>query len=364
MEDELKRIGFIYSKVYDKDNIRKAIKNAQKGKQFYQEVKEINKNPEKYVNLLHDMIKNKTYKTSEYEVFIKNDKGKEREIYKLPFFPDRVCHWAIIQVVEPYFINKLNHCTHSAIPKRGIHSAFKQMDSYMRNDIEGTKYCLKLDVKKYYPSIPHKELKDVYRRIFKDPDLLWLIDEIIESGGSNVGVPIGNYLSQYSGNLYLYQFDRWIKEELKIKYYIRYMDDIVILHKDKKYLHNLKFKINHYLHDNLKLTIKENWQIFPSRVRGIDFVGYRHFGDYVLLRRSIATALKRKMRKIQKKVDKGIPINYSDWCSINSYKGWLLWCNGYNLYCKYIKPLEPIANDYYERDFMRRAVDEVLGLKF
>ena len=346
----MKRIGFIYSKVYDKDNIRQAIKNAQKGKKHYQEVKDINKNPEKYVDLLHNMIKNKTYKTSEYEVFIKNDKGKEREIYKLPFFPDRVCHWAIIQVVEPYFINKLNHCTHSAIPKRGIHSAFKQLDKYMRNDSEGTKYCLKLDVKKYYPSIPHKELKGVYRRIFKDPDLLWLIDEIIESGGSNVGVPIGNYLSQYSGNLYLYQFDRWIKEELKIKYYIRYMDDIVILHKDKKYLHNLKFKINHYLHDNLKLTIKENWQVFPSRVRGVDFVGYRHFGDYVLLRRSIATALKRKMRKIQKKVDKGIPINYSDWCSINSYKGWLLWCNGYNLYCKYIKPLEPIANDYYEKE--------------
>lgn len=331
----MKRIGFIYDKIYDKKNIRQAIKNAQKGKKHYQEVKDINKNPEKYVNLLHNMIKNKTYKTSEYKVFIKNDKGKEREIYKLPFFPDRVCHWAIIQVVEPYFINKLNHCTHSAIPNRGIHSAFKQLDKYMRNDSEGTKYCLKLDVKKYYPSIPHKELKGVYRRIFKDSDLLWLIDEIIESGGSDVGVPIGNYLSQYSGNLYLYKFDRWIKETLKIKYYIRYMDDIVILHENKKFLHEIFLKIKNYFDEYLKLTIKDNWQIFPSRVRGIDFVGYRHFGNYVLLRNSIKKTLRTKIKNIDKNINN---MKLKDICTINSYKGWLKYCNGYNLYLKYIYP--------------------------
>ena len=225
----------------------------------------------------------------------------------------------------------------------------------MRKDIEGTQYCLKLDVRKYYPSIPHKELKMMYRRIFKDPNLLWLIDEIIDSGGDGVGVPIGNYLSQYSGNLFLYQFDRWIKEVLKINYYIRYMDDIVILHHDKHFLHDLQIDINAYLEQNLKLAIKENWQVFPSRVRGIDFVGYRHFGNYVLLRKSIATALKRKMRKIQKKVDKGIPISYSDWCSINSYKGWLKWCNGYGLYKKYIYPLEDVLQQYYLEEVLNET---------
>ena len=351
----MKRIGFIYSKVYDKDNIRQAIKNAQKGKTHYQEVRAINNNPEIYVNMLHNMIKNKTYKTSEYEVFIKNDKGKDREIYKLPFFPDRVCHWAIIQVVEPYFINKLNHCTHSAIPDRGIHSAFRQLDDYMRKDIESTKYCLKLDVKKYYPSIPHKELKMMYRRIFKDPNLLWLIDEIIDSGGNGVGVPIGNYLSQYSGNLYLYQFDRWIKETLMIKYYIRYMDDMVILHHNKQFLHRLRLDIDEYLNNNLQLTIKGNWQVFPSRVRGIDFVGYRHFGEYVLLRATIADALKTKMRKIQKKVDSGFKLNYSDYCSINSYKGWLKWCDGYGLYKTYIYPLENAVQQYYFEEVLNET---------
>lgn len=288
----------------------------------------------------------KTYKTSEYEVFIKNDTGKEREIYKLPYFPDRIVHWAIIQVVEPIFLNRLNGCTHSAIPNKGIHSAFKQLDRYMKKDVEGTKYCLKLDVKKFYPSIDHNLLKRMYRTLFKDPDLLWLLDEIIDSTEGDKGVPIGNYLSQYSGNLFLSKFDRWIKEKLRVKYYIRYMDDIVILHSDKDYLRKLLKEIDKYL-KGIKLEIKDNHQIFPSRVRGIDFVGYRHFGDYVLLRKSTSKRLIRKMRNIMKKLKNGGKLTYSDYCSINSYKGWLKWCNGYNLYKKWIKPLEPYCEQYY-----------------
>lgn len=307
----------------------------------------VDSNLDYYLIQLQNMLIWKTYKTSEYEVFIKKDGDKEREIYKLPYFPDRICHWAIIQQVEPIFLKKLNGCTHSAIPNRGIHSAFKQLDRYIRSDEEGTKYCLKLDIEKFYPSIRHDLLKEMYRTIFKDKDLLWLIDEIIDSVEGNRGVPIGNYLSQYSGNLFLAKFDRWLKEDIRLKYYIRYMDDIVILHNNKKYLHELIKVIEEYVTTNLDLKIKDNWQVFPSRVRGIDFVGYRHFGDYVLLRKSTAQRLKRKMRDIKKKLDNGGRLTYSDFCSINSYKGWLKWCNGYNLYKRWIKPLEPYCEQYY-----------------
>lgn len=307
----------------------------------------VDANLDYYLIQLQNMLIWKTYKTSEYEVFIKKDGDKEREIYKLPYFPDRICHWAIIQQVEPIFLKKLNGCTHSAIPNRGIHSAFKQLDRYMRSDKEGTKYCLKLDIEKFYPSIRHDLLKEMYRTIFEEKDLLWLIDEIIDSVEGNRGVPIGNYLSQYSGNLFLAKFDRWLKEDLRLKYYIRYMDDIVILHNSKKYLHELRKIIEEYLAINLDLKIKDNWQVFPSRIRGIDFVGYRHFGDYVLLRKSTAQRLKRKMRNIMKKLDKGGKLTYSDFCSINSYKGWIKWCNGYNLYKKWLKPLEPHCKQYY-----------------
>lgn len=344
----MKRYGYLYEKIYDIENLRLAHKNAQKGKGFYTEVKEINKDLDKWLYKLQSMLINKEYQTSEYEIFIKNDTGKEREIHKLPYFPDRIVHWAIIQVVEPIFLNKLNACTHSAIPNRGIHSAFKQLDKYMKEDIEGTKYCLKMDIKKFYPSINHKLLKDIYRRIFKDKNLIWLLDEIIDSTEGDYGIPIGNYLSQYSGNLFLAALDRWIKEKLRIKYYIRYMDDIVILLDNKEDLKTIFKLIKDFLNNILDLEIKDNWQIFPSRVRGIDFVGYRHFGTYVLLRKSTAKQLKRKMLDIIKKLKNGGNLNYINYCCINSYKGWLIWANCYNLYIVWIKPLEPYCQIYYE----------------
>ena len=123
--------------------------------------------------------------------------------------------------------------------------------------------------------------------------------------------------------------------------------DILLYSNDKKYLHRLKENIEEYLATNLDLEIKENWQVFPSRVRGIDFVGYRHFGDYILLRKSTAERFKKKMRKIKKKLDNGGELTYSEWCSINSYKGWIKWCNGYNLMRKYIKPVELYCEQYY-----------------
>ena len=177
--------------------------------------------------------------------------------------------------------------------------------------------------------------------------MLWLIDEIIDSIDGGRGVAIGNYLSQYSGNLFLYKFDRWLKEDLKVKYYSRYMDDCCIFHSDKEYLHSLFSEIKQYLSTNLDLEIKSNYQVFPSRVRGVDYVGYRHFGSYVLLRKTTAKSLIRKMRNIQKRMNTGDKFTYSDYCSINSYKGWLKWCNGYNLYNKWIKPLESYADKYY-----------------
>lgn len=127
------------------------------------------------------MLINKTYKTSKYEIFIKNDSGKEREIFKLPYFPDRVCQWAVIQVIEPILISNFTRDTYSSIPKRGIHSCLERITKDINTDLKGTKYCLKIDATKFYPSINHEILKQKYRRIFKDENLLWLIDEIIDS---------------------------------------------------------------------------------------------------------------------------------------------------------------------------------------
>ena len=345
----------LWEAICDMENLKLAHQNAKKGKGWYAEVKMVDENPEYYLKLLQEMLLNHTYRTSEYTTFIKQDSGKERVIYKLPYFPDRICQWAILQVIEPILIRNFTDDTYSAIPGRGIHQAFTRIKKAVQNDVPGTQYCLKLDAKKYYPSINHNILKDKYRRLFKDNDLLWLLDEIIDSTPGDTGIPIGNYLSQYSGNFYLSSFDHWLKEVKGVKYYYRYMDDIVILASSKEYLHQLRKDIAEYFHKELKLSVKENWQVFPTFVRGIDFVGYRIFLGYSLLRKTTCKQMKAKMVKIRKKVESGHEMNFSEWCSINSYKGWLIHCDSYRLKAKYIDPIQKYADDYYIKNIKRKA---------
>ncbi|MFC4355296.1 RNA-directed DNA polymerase [Chryseomicrobium palamuruense] len=343
----MKRHGHLYPKIYDMDNLRLAHQNAKKGKGWYKEVKMVDENPDYYLGLLQEMLINKTYQTSTYETFIKRDSGKEREIYKLPYFPDRICQWAILQIIEPMLLKHLIYDTYSAIPGRGIHLCLNRLSEAIQSDVPGTQYCLKLDVKKFYPSIDHTILKEKYRRLFKDHDLLFLLDEIIDSTPDDAGIPIGNYISQYSGNYYLSDFDHWMKEEKRIKYYYRYMDDIVILGDCKKKLHQLRKEINDYLRKELKLTVKNNWQVFPTFVRGVDFVGYRVFMNFKLLRKTTCKQFKAKMNFLNRKRLSGQELNYSEWCSINSYKGWLIHCDSFRLIQKYLEPLRTYAENYY-----------------
>lgn len=343
----MKRFNHLYEKVYDIDNLRKAHKNASRGKGWYYEVKEINKDPDRYLYQLQDMLKNKTYHTSPYVNFLKVESPKERLISKLPYFPDRICHWALLQVIEPILLRNFIADTYSAMPNRGIHYGMKRLLRDMRNDPAGCRYCLKLDMKKYYPSINHTILKQKYARLIKDKDLLWLIGEIIDSTEGDTGIPIGNYLSQYSGNLYLSCFDHWIKEVKRIKHYYRYMDDIVILSDSKEQLHELVRDIKAYAHQELRLNVKENWQIFPTFVRGLDFLGYRFFRGYILLRKTTYQNMRKKLRALRKKVEGGRKMNFHEWCSISSYNGWLTHCNSYRLYKAYIYPLRPYAEEYY-----------------
>lgn len=259
---------------------------------------------------------------------------------------------------------KFTEDTYSAIPNKGLHKCLNKIRQDIRKDREGCKYCLKIDIKHYYQSIDHEILKNKYSKIFKDKKLLNLIFEIIDSvntadredieriernfgkGNENIGIPIGNYLSQYSGNLYLCDFDHWIKEVKKAKHYYRYMDDIVILSNSKEYLHSLLCEIKEYM-KSLRLTIKNNYQIFPTYKRGLDFIGYRFFDDYVLLRKETCKNMKRKMRKIKTKQDNNVMINQKEWGQINSYYGILKCCDSYRLFNKYINPLQESRIRYY-----------------
>ena len=397
--------GNLFSKIYAIDNLRLAYKNAKKGKGWYKEVKEIEKDLDRYLNELRESLINHTYHTSPYEIFTRIEGQKEREIYKLPFYPDRVCQWAILQVIEPFILKNLTRDTYSALPKRGAMPIIKALRGHERvikkdgkvvrkkwipsilvSDPENTAYCLKLDIRKYYPTIVHDVLKVKFRELFKDEELIWLLDEIIDSISTcpateentetlqrlgvcvnvvvdddgrefiaGVGIPIGNYVSQYDGNFNLSALDHWLKEEKGIKYYFRYMDDMVILNGSKEELHKLKREIDDFLAQNLKQVVKHNWQVFPSKVRGIDFVGYRFFGEYTLLRKSTCKTFKKKMLAISKKRENNMSPTYSEWCSFNSYMGWLKHCDSYRLFQKYVQPNVEYMHNYYLKEVKGNA---------
>ncbi len=325
----MKRYNNLFDKIVSLDNLCLADKKARRNKQHRPEVVKFDKNRDQLLLDLQSKLINGTYRTSEYYTY-KIYEPKEREIFKLPYYPDRIVHHAIMNIMEPIWVSCFIKGTYSCIKKRGIHKALKDVKEALK-DKANTEYCLKLDIRKFYPSIDHDILKQVVRKKIKDKRLLSLLDEIIDSAD---GVPIGNYLSQFFANLYLTYLDHWIKEEKRIKYYFRYADDIVILHSDKNYLRQLFKELTEYIETKLNIKFKDNWQIFKVDDRGIDFVGYRTFHTHTLLRTGIKKNFCKKVSKLNKK-QYLTKEQYRQ--KICSYIGWIKYCNGRNLLNKMTK---------------------------
>lgn len=350
---QMKRLNNLFEKVISLDNLRLADERARRGKLRSYGVQFHDKNREANILALHEQLKNGTFKTSPYHVFTIKE-PKERLIYRLPYFPDRILHHVIMNVLEPIWVSVFTKDTYSCIKNRGIHACAKSVRRALREDKDGTRYCLKIDIRKFYPSINHEVLKIIMRRKIKDARLLALLDEIIDSTDNpglsirnfsqdvltgNIivssvngqGVPIGNYLSQYFANLILAYFDHWVKEKKRVKYYWRYADDIVILAPDKETLHALLHDIRDYL-AGLKLTVKKNYQVFPVDKRGIDFLGYVFYHTHTRLRKSIKQRLCRRVARLNKRKEPMPKEAYRQ--QICSWWGWCKYCNSINLFNK------------------------------
>ncbi len=311
----------MFDRVCSLENLQLAYQKAKHGKGHTYGVLLFEKDLDNHIEKIRQELVSGTYATSEYSVFTIYD-PKERTVYRLPF-RDRVVHHAIMNVVEPLWISTFITHSYACIKGRGIHGVVKHLRRDLK-DVEGTAYCLKLDIRKFYPSIDHEILKVIIRKKIKDNRLLALLDGIIDSAP---GVPIGNYLSQYFANLYLTYFDHWLKEEKRVKYYYRYADDIVILGKDKPALHGLLVDINDYLADRLNLKLKGNYQVFPVDARGIDFVGYVFRHTHILMRKSIKQNFCRRAAKLNKR---NLPAKeYKQ--MIAPWLGWAKHCNSRNL---------------------------------
>jgi hypothetical protein len=328
----MKRIGYLYEKIYDINNIKEAIRKSSKGKRDRKHVLKILNNIDYYSLKIQKMLIDKTYIPSPYTIkkIVDGSSNKIREIYKPRYYPDQIIHWALILQTEKVFMKGMYAYTCGSVKGRGSGLGKKIIRKWLDNDYRGTKYCFKMDISKYYPSIDKFILKQMLRKHIKDKDCLWLFDVIIDSNEN--GLPIGNYTSQWLSNFFLQDLDHYIKEQLKVKYYIRYVDDICILGSNKRKLHKIYKNIEEFL-IKINLKIKGDWQIYPTDKRAIDFLGYRFFRDKTILRGRNSLRIRRRVNKINKKDY----LNIRDAQAIISYWGWIKSSNSYNFYKKYVK---------------------------
>jgi len=344
----MKRVQNLYQQIYDFEMLYRAYCNAKHGKRYRDEVLRFTANLEENLITLQNELIHKTYEIGRYREFYVHD-PKKRLIMALPF-RDRVIQWATYYVLNPIFAKTYISDSYGCIRNMGNHKAIDTLKYWLRKVNKGPKKCyfLKLDISKYYYRVDHAILLDILRRKIDDSDTLWLLEKIINSEDKafglplgfsahetnerlyDKGMPIGNLTSQMFANIYLNELDQYAKRELRIKYYMRYMDDIVILSDDKKTLHCWRQDIEIFLNEQLRLNLNNKTCIRPITL-GIDFLGYKVWPTHIKLRKSSARKMKRRLKVIQKLYACGEMDFEKANATVQSYLGIMKHCNSLRL---------------------------------
>lgn len=320
----MKRYSGLWEKIIDPENIENAYKKARRCKSKFESVKRFEQNEANNLKKIRSMLVNKTFKTSQYTTKVIYE-PKKRTIYILPFNPDRIVQHALTNVLTPIIDSWFIENSFACRKGKGQHAGSSKTKDFVKRN----KYCLKCDIRKFYPSINHDILMGLLEHKIKDKDTLWLLKDIVYSFEGESNAPIGNLTSQWFGNLYMHEIDKYVKHELKIKDYIRYCDDFCLFHNDKKILKDAAEKIEIFAREKLKLTLSK-CDLFQTN-RGVDFLGYRHFPKYTLLRKSTAKRVKRRLAHLPGQLERGEIDIVSYTSSIASAFGWLKWADTYNL---------------------------------
>lgn len=324
MGTDMKRHGNLWDKITCPDNLLRAYREARRGKGWQRHVKWFERNVNGNLLRLQKMLCTGAFSTSEYRKKTIYE-PKQRDIYVLPFYPDRIVQHALLQVVAPLWDALFIEQSYACRKGRGMHQASQQTMHHVRK----YKYFLKADISKFYPSINHDILLSIIERKIKCKRTLSLLENIVRSFDGDKNVPIGNYTSQWFGNLYMNELDQKVRHEHKIGAYVRYCDDFIVFHDCKRVLQRLKDWVEDFLRTRLALRFSR-WSIAPVS-HGVDFVGYRHFVKKVLLRKSTARRAQKRMALLMPKLN-ACRITIDQFrSSIASTEGWLKWANTYNL---------------------------------
>lgn len=335
-----KRVGFLYEKMADRDFIRRCILRAADHKHGRNEVRRVLRDLEGYVDKMYELVVTESFEPStpkEKEIYDPSSQ-KWRKIQVVPFFPDGVMHWMLVEAMRPVLMRGMYPWSCASIPGRGGKRVRNYIKRAMENDPKGTKYGEELDVKQYYPSISIRKMMRELKRKIKDMKFLLAIWKILKSCGKD-GLAIGFYICQWLANFFLEKLD-WLVAKLPgVKHYSRYMDNMTMLGPNKKKLHRARQQIAAFLGGRLGLKLKENWQVYPTAKRAVCAVGYRFNRDHILLRKRNFLRLTRQCRRAQKKLDRGERISFRLAAGIVSRAGQLKHCNSQKVKEKYIYPL-------------------------
>ncbi len=320
----MRRVGNVYEKLLDKELLKKAIENAAKDKGDSHYVRIVTGDILHHADLLYEILSNDAFKPSPYREELLQCKDKVRRIMKHDFFPDRCIEHAIALVMLPKWDGVVRDCSFASWKGRGInckdrrHSfAYQVKRTIAKHKMKNTLYCLKFDIRKCYESVNNEVLKGIIRKYCKDERMNRLLDTFIDS---NVGLPIGSYMSQLLINLLLTQLDLFVLHECRCREYARYMDDGAVFSEDKQLLQQVKHRIQNFLYYELGgMELNGKRQVFPigktRKERPLDMCGYCFYRGFTLIRKRIKLAIKERRNN---------PL------SMASYKGLLLGINSNN----------------------------------
>ena len=326
-----KRVNNIYVKNITFSKLLEAHNKCKKHKRFKKQVIEFEMNLENNLLKIGRELLNETYIFSKYFEFIIYE-PKERKIKTLEYRDRVVQTWYVENFLKPNFEKMYINDTFACIEGRGTHKAVDKMQEYLR--IADKEYeevwVLKCDIKKFFFSVDRKILYNLIKRKIKDKHFLRLTKKIIFYDDEKVSIPIGNYTSQIYANIYLNELDRFIKQSLKVKYLVRYMDDFIILTNSKNNAKYFLREIKAFLNDKLKLELNAKTAYFKAK-QGVNFCGFRIWKTHRLLREQSKKKMKRKLKLFEKLYKENkIELEYILAC-INSWRGHAKHCNSYNL---------------------------------
>lgn len=320
----------IWADIISYENLALAFRMVRKGKRFQSSVLKIYHNLDDALFTIQEELETHTWQPAPYRQFWITE--VKPRLINAPAVRDRVIHWALMLQVGHIFERRFIDDSYACRTGKGTHLASQRMQSFLQKASNkwGNPYILKCDISKYFPSIDQEILMQQVRRIIADKDALWIFETIIKNGQADfgVGIPIGALTSQWLANLYLDALDHYIKDDLGIKYYLRYMDDFVIVTDSKECCQELLALIDAYVTDKLHLKLNPKTTIYPSS-HGVDFVGYRHWTGHKLPRKRTVKRARKIFRTFPQKFAKGqIDLEYIR-PRMASFTGYMSHCDGY-----------------------------------